>query len=88
MIIKFRVCDSWQLYDEVDSIRYGRLTGREGLKEGTIDFTKREEDRPVPANSEKVLIAFMNKNQTEETLVVAYSPIYLMNNNGRTIETI
>lgn len=88
MIIKFQVGDSWQLYDEVDSVRYGMITDDDGLKEGTIDFTKREPMRIGPTNSERALVAFINKNQTEETLILAYTPIYLMNNNGRTIETI
>ena len=36
----------------------------------------------------KVVIKFMNKNQLEETVIVAHAPAYLMNDEGRTVETI
>jgi hypothetical protein len=36
----------------------------------------------------RVLLTFMNSKQLESSQIIAFSPIYLMNNNGRTIETI
>jgi hypothetical protein len=36
----------------------------------------------------RVLLTFMNSKQTANSQVVAFSPIYLMNNNGRTLEII
>jgi hypothetical protein len=36
----------------------------------------------------RVLLTFMNSKQTANSQVVAYSPIYLMNDNGKTIEII
>lgn len=36
----------------------------------------------------RVLLTFMNSKQTANSQVVAFSPIYLMNNNGKTLEII
>jgi hypothetical protein len=80
------------MYDEVDELHYRTLkdgdvdNDSDGLKSGTIDFTK-DNHYPVSENSRRI-ISFMNKNQTEETVICTYSPIYLMNNNGKTLEII
>lgn len=36
----------------------------------------------------RVLLTFMNSKQLAQSQIVAYSPIYLMNDNGKTIEVI
>ena len=88
--------EMWQLFDEVDSVSYRKIEGQvQPIPEAEdnaniIDFTF-SADKPMNeemAKNPKVVIDFMNKNQAEETRVFAYSPVYLMNNNGRTIETI
>jgi hypothetical protein len=76
----------------VDELHYRKLkdgdvnSDGDGLKSGTIDFTK-DNHYPVSENSRRI-ISFMNKNQIEETVICAYAPVYIMNNDGRTIETI
>lgn len=66
------------------------------VSEDLIDFTETlstgegdpKENSDSKGHPGRVLLTFMNSKQTANSQVVAYSPIYLMNNNGRTIETI
>jgi len=94
MIIKFEVKNgTWQMYDDVDSFRYTKL-GAFDLKleepEEIVDFT----ETISSINSDRdgypgrVLVEFSNSKQLEESRIIAFSPIYIMNNNGRTIEAI
>jgi hypothetical protein len=61
-----------------------------------IDFTEtlstgegdKKENCREEGNPGRVLLTFMNSKQTANSQVVAYSPIYLMNNNGKTLEII
>jgi hypothetical protein len=93
MIIKFEVDGAWQIFDDVDSLMYRKL-GKFNLdleeSESVIDYTN--SIHAINGNSEgtpyRVLLTFMNSKQLSESQVVAFSPIYLMNNQGRTIETI
>jgi len=87
MIIKFSVNGAWQMYDDVDSIRVKRITDAtpEVFNGDVIDFTTEE---PPAVGSERIWIRFMNSKQFAESEIIAYSPVYLMNNNGKTIETI
>ena len=93
MIIKFEVNGAWQLYDDVDALRYRKLgphaVDTEDLDD-LMDFTETiagingaEEGHPG-----RVLLMFMNSKQLVESNIVAWSPIYVMNENGRTVETI
>jgi hypothetical protein len=93
MIIKFEVNGAWQIFDDVDSLMYRKLGKFDlGLEESEsiIDYTNSIHD--ICSGNEgtpyRVLLTFMNSKQLEDSQVVAFSPIYLMNNNGRTIETI
>ena len=63
--------------------------------EDLIDYTETMmKDGEILVNGDangypnRVLLTFMNSKQLAQSQVVAYSPIYLMNNNGKTIETI
>jgi len=95
MIVKFEVDEAWQIFDDVDSLMYRKLRGDFKYIEledsqAIIDYTKTivnglEMKEGTP---NRILLTFMNSKQLDNTQVVAYSPIYLMNNNGRTIETI
>jgi hypothetical protein len=96
MIIKFEVNGAWQLFDDVDSLMYRKL-GAWGLElddvRNIIDYTGtintvHSADVPEPSYPGRVLLTFMNSKQTENSQVIAYSPIYLMNDQGRTIDTI
>jgi len=85
MIIKVpNAHGGFTLYGEVDIITTSVLNKNDALEEH-IDHT---EDQNVPPLDERHCIKFMNKNQTEETLIISYSPVYVMNDNGRTVETI
>lgn len=90
MIIKFRADDSWQLYDEVDELHYRNKKENEVFDNSVLDFTRNDRSgyQVGECPAQPFVIGFMNKNQTEECVIVALSPIYIMNNNGRTIETI
>jgi hypothetical protein len=102
MILKFEVNGSWQIFDDVDSLMYRRMSLREavdlsGCPVGSlVDYTEtlqangnsNKSDADIDGLKIRVLLTFMNSKQLENSQVLAYSPIYLMNNNGRTIETI
>ncbi|MCK9520421.1 MAG: hypothetical protein M0R74_15565 [Dehalococcoidia bacterium] len=90
MILKIETSSGWVFYDEIDCLSYrnfpsGEYDAETDLKE-LIDHTEGWA-KPCLEN-QKRLISFMNKNQSEESFVVAYSPIYLLNNEGKTIERI
>jgi hypothetical protein len=93
MIIKFEVNGAWQLFDDVDSLMYRKL-GNFDVKleapEVVIDYTETigAINSDKNGNPGRVLLTFMNSKQLAESQVVAFSPIYLMNENGKTIETI
>jgi len=72
---------------------YRKLGPHDGLKdEGqeVIDFTEtlNVENGSSAGNPGRVLLTFMNSKQTANSQIVAFSPIYLMNNNGKTLEII
>ena len=95
MIIKFQTATKvWQMYDDVDSLQYQRvspdnseLDGMEDVIDNTLTL-ELVDKVPPESYSGRVLLEFMNSNQLAESRVMAFSPIYLMNNQGRTIETI
>ena len=82
MIVKFKSTqyDEWIVFDEVDYLRYSNPKKDTPLLGDELNFA----DANCPA--EEFQLWFMNKNQTAETIVRANSPIYLMNNSGKTIE--
>ena len=97
MIIKFQSYDgTWQMFDDVDSLNYQFIERNRVLGSRTIYFTG--DDLPltscennigvVVSERTRVLLAFMNSKQLEESEIVAFSPVFIMNNEGRTIETI
>ena len=101
MIIKFEVNGAWQIFDDVDSLLYRRMSRKEvvdmsGYPVGSlVDYTEtlqtngsNKSDADIDNLKIRVLLTFMNTKQLENSQVLAYTPIYLMNNNGRTIETI
>lgn len=95
MIIKFEVNGAWQFFDDVDSFMYRKLGKFDLDAEGlglvdAIDYT--ETLHSIASGNDgfpgRVLMTFMNSKQLAQSQVIAYSPIYLMNNQGRTVETI
>jgi len=88
MLIKFKENDSWVIFGEIDHIIY-----EEANRENEDNSS--EKDHPLffraatgDTDALKMKLDFFTKNMSEATVIFAYSPIYLMNDNGRTIETI
>jgi hypothetical protein len=87
MIIKFKEKDTWVIFSEIDHLEYSPITvsGNIGYGDGIICY---EPSTSNKAADECFELSFFTKNMTEATVIHAYSPIYLMNDNGKTIETI
>lgn len=93
MIIKFEVNGAWQLFDDVDSLMYRKLGNFDlDLEEPelVIDYTNSAHNicSGKEGTPNRVLLTFMNSKQLAQSQVVAFSPIYLMNENGKTVEII
>ena len=93
MIIKFQNYDgTWQLFDDVDSLNYsiiGTAKEDECFSSGTIFFTGEDEPHTngMPYEQDRVWMSCVNSKQLEAK-IVAFAPVFIMNNEGRTIETI
>ena len=89
MIIKFQEMNRWVVFGEVDHVEYEEIKGN---SDGQAVVASRKVLTYGPSNSLVVgnynEISFFTKNMNEATVVHAYSPIYLMNDQGRTIQTI
>jgi hypothetical protein len=82
--------DQCEYNEPAEGIKEEEISGdlidyTETLSTGEGDPRENSDSKGHPG---RVLLTFMNSKQTANSQVVAYSPIYLMNNNGRTIETI
>lgn len=86
MILKVKTNCGWQVFGEIDYVHYTKGEDEGEYAPGVLDYTANWE-HPMPSGN-KMFICFMNKNQTAETSMLAYSPVYLMNDEGRTVETI
>ena len=93
MIIKFQERDGWVMFGEIDHLEYSDIPE---YKEPHSDCDSSVvSDRVLvyappntPAISKAVQMSFFTKNMNEATIIHAYSPIYIMNDQGRTVETI
>jgi hypothetical protein len=86
MIIKFKSEDTWVVFGEIDHVEYGDIDiEKDGVHPDAIVYDPPSDQEPV---GKQVGIGFFTKNMNDATQVVAYSPIYLMNDQGRTVETI
>ena len=87
MIVKFfsRRYSEWIIFDEINHFRYYQTTQAEPPREDCLDFTLGKEDSE-PAGV--IDFCFIGKSQAVFTAIRANSPVYLMNNTGKTIETI
>ncbi len=86
MIIKFRENDSWVIFGEIDHIVYKEaftVDEEKGSDDKALFFLADKDDK----EAHKMRVEFFTKNMTEATVIFAYSPIYLMNDEGRTVET-
>lgn len=88
MIIKFREKDSWVIFGEIDHIVYKQVYSEDDEKVREGESPLYYEAVTGDEQPHKMRLDFFTKNMTEATIVFAYSPIYIMNDNGKTIETI
>ncbi len=88
MIIKFRSGGTWVIFGEIDHVEYRDYDGdprKEGHDDDIIVFD--------PPNNQAAIgkwvgMSFFTKNMNASTEIIACTPVYIMNDQGRTIETI
>ncbi len=98
MIIKIKTMNGWQMFDEIESLDFQILGECDviGVREDAKDFTN---PSPIPAKenlakavgeewSRALIWAKPKGHAIEDLQIIAYRPVYLLNNDGRTIETI
>ena len=85
MIIKFQENNKWVMFGEVDHVEFEPVNG----SEEPVALSVLCYDAP---NDDKIHglydVKFFTKNMNEATRIQVYSPIYIMNDQGRTVETI
>jgi hypothetical protein len=87
MIIKFKSNGTWVVFGEVDHVEYNKSDfdpQKDAVSSGVIIYDPAD-DQPVV---NRISMGFFTKNMNEATQIIACSPIYLMNDQGRTVETI
>ena len=84
MIIKFKSCGQWVVFGEIDHVEYGDAEEMVGKPSNLLEYPAAND----AAAGTKKSLSFFSKNMTEATVIEAYTPIYLMNDHGQTVETI
>jgi hypothetical protein len=87
MIIKFKSGDTWVVFGEVDHVEY-RISDydpKTSIVRSEVLVYEPPCDQPA---FDWVAMGFFTKNMDAATEVIACTPIYLMNDQGRTVETI
>lgn len=87
MIIKFFEKDSTVIFGEVDHAEYSEIKNDQGPCCEVKGILKYQQGN-TPVKEKYMALSFFTKNMTEATRIECYSPIYLMNDNGKTIEII
>jgi hypothetical protein len=86
MILKFKEEDKWIMFGEIDHIEYEPVKHvDEPVGEVGICYDPPNDDEAAHARYQ---VSFFTKNMNEATVIRCYNPIYIMNDNGRTVETI
>jgi hypothetical protein len=88
MIIKFFEKDSTVIFGEVDHVEYSEIRKDQRECCGEVKGILKYQPGNTPAKEKCMAMSFFTKNMTEATRIECYSPIYLMNDNGKTIEII
>lgn len=89
MIIKFQENNRWIVFGEIDHIEYEEIKKGEEEVQGCDKGSTLVYQPPYSSGESRFMeLAFFTKNMTEATVINAYSPIYLMNDQGRTVEII
>ena len=86
MIIKFKSGKRWVFFEGEDHLEYEELSKEPGGADSTI--LQFDPPESMPGGGPRMVVSFFTKNATERTVIFAHSPIYLMNDQGRTVETI
>jgi hypothetical protein len=85
MILKFQEKDRWVMFGEIDHIEY------EPVKHVDDPVTEPNICYDAPNDEEihaRYQVSFFTKNMNEATIIRCWTPIYIMNDNGRTVQTI
>lgn len=88
MIIKFKSKDTWVIFGEVDHVEYNDIDHdpkRDGIRSDVIVYDPPNDQAAV---GKWVGMGFFTKNMNQATEIIACTPIYIMNDQGRTVETI
>ena len=94
MIIKFQEKDKWVMFGEIDHIEYRfvkNITEEQVPEDRGLPVTDQIIDYDAPNDNDihaLCEVSFFTKNTNEVTVIRCFSPIYIMNDNGRTVETI
>ena len=88
MIIKFKSDKIWVVFGEVDHVEYNDIDFDPKKDAARSDVIVYEPPSGQAVTGKCVGLGFFTKNMSEATEVIAYSPIYLMNDHGQTVETI
>ena len=88
MIIKFKSKETWVMFGEVDHVEYSDLIEDISKTAFSSDVILYHPANDQAAIGKWVQMSFFTKNMSEATRVVACTPIYLMNDQGQTVETI
>lgn len=88
MIIKFQQGNNWVMFGEIDHLEYGVFPDNEGQSVESSRNILQYDPPELPTIGKHVWVSFFTKNMNDATLIYAYSPVYIMNDQGRTVETI
>jgi hypothetical protein len=87
MIIKFKSGDTWVVFGEVDHVEYRELDyfpDKMAVSSNVLVY-----DPPKDQSAfNRIAMSFFTKNMNAATEAIACTPIYLMNDQGRTVEII
>jgi hypothetical protein len=88
MIIKFQSRDTWVVFGEVNHVEYSDIGYNPhdcAVRSEVIVF---ESPNNQAAQGKWIAMGFFTKNMDEPKEIIACTPIYLMNDQGKTIEVI
>ena len=89
MILKLKKGDSWIVFDGFDRIQYRDIQQGEGVavRFDVYDYTKEDTNKPLNEGSVSAEI-WLYWGTEAKAQILADRPIYLLGNDGKTIERI
>lgn len=93
MIVKVKTDCGWTLFDGADRLDYRHYQRKEhlGVRQDVFDYTNNKPgDNTIITSDDDYCIELWvySKKDNDPIQILARSPVYILNNNGRTIETI